>query len=206
MSSNIWTFDYQFNQSPKLASKVASSWYEFSNFVPVFLKELVTHISNRKICQRIEEIILEETGDGHLLQNHAQLYKSAMFENMIDLKIIKTNSISLFQKNYKDKIEDVLVKESFCVGVSYGLEIIAEQNIKYLLYYSAQDKTSYAKLEKTLFFQIHLENEIEHINKCMQNKGIVTQDEKSKRSFDEGVKISLEFWNHFWKEALNEED
>jgi hypothetical protein len=196
-------FNFEKPISFEIAHNGANSWYEFSNFVPEFLQFLMPQISNEPIRERISSIVYEELGEGNRDLKHSILYKQALNEIGITINDETTNSSLL---NYQNKIAQILLDnndpEALSVGLAYGLEIIAEENIQYLLKYSSFNHYSHELLSKSIFFKIHLQNEIEHIRKGEENLKTLLQDGQREIAFQYGVNLSLEFWKEFWLEAV----
>lgn len=199
-STALGIFRHDLQEKKELAFNVGNSWITFSKFIPDFFSQIVEEIENVTIKERINHIIAEELGnDNQDLSSHSELYRQSLatigiIVDQKELKSIQFLQEQFILKEHKDR-------ESFAVGVCFGLEIIAEQNIDYLLKYSCVSSEDINSLRKTLFFKIHLVNEIEHINKCFENYHLVARDTNSHRSFHEGCNLSLEFWKFFWDEA-----
>lgn len=180
--------------------KVAVHWFNFSKFIPEFLLSLSENVSNLEVRNRILQIVAEENGEGLALSHH-ELFRQAM--EQCGLKVCESNipSISKFKNLYSchSNLEE---KEAFAIGVSFGLEIIAEENINFLLEHTSYSADTFRLNEESLFFKIHLVNEKEHIEKCFQN--LASVNSKSIDSLKAGVKLSLNFWKNFWEEAISE--
>lgn len=182
--------------------KMADYWYNFSMFVPTFLSEISLYILNYDSKERINGIIQEENGEGNPGLNHATLYKEALSQIGIIARKKEIKAITLFLKNFRQIIQEQEDKEAFAIGVSFGLEIIAEDNISYLLKYSSPSDSDMSYLKNTLFFKIHLQNEIEHINSCIRNLETLKKEGRT-ACFYKGHDLSIQFWTNFWREVGN---
>jgi hypothetical protein len=202
-SYGVGIFSTKVGQSSQTARNVSSSWYQFSKFVPLFLKEIIRYVNEDQAISRIKSIIEEELGcekDGY--KNHAELYRLALLEVGIVIEEERVSSIPKFWDDFQTAISLVDDKEAFSIGVSFGLEIIAEENIIQLLKYSSPTINCYEKLKESSFFVIHLKNEKEHIEKSIKNARLIIADSERSKAFQIGMNLSLCFWKEFWKEAI----
>ena len=194
-----------FNDQPKgckeQAQNVSNAWYSFSRFIPGFLSELKTKINNDEIVQRIGEIIFEELGSGNENMNHAKLFYFSQVKLNRRPRELGFKCI----QNLKNELSNLSDDSSgaYFVGISFGLEIIAEENISYLLSLTSTDEKEYQQLVQSAFFKIHFINEIDHINKCYDNYKLISGNPSDEESFYAGMNTSLNFWINFWQEAIH---
>jgi len=136
--------------------------------MPVFLDEISKFISDKKLKKNILEIKNEEAGESEDT-SHANLFKYALKEINLLIEEKEFDELNKF-KDMFDKLLNVSIdKEAFVLGVNYGLEINAEDNIQLLLKNCSYSEESIEILRRTSFFDIHLKNEIEHIKICFEN-------------------------------------
>lgn len=196
-------FGYSASPSAEIAHRTSSLWYQFSSFVPAFFDCLLRYIEEPTIRERISHIIFEELGEGSVEANHANLFRLAV--NRAG-GVLDENYMAVAVKNFSTatmkSIQDSNDSEAFAVGLAYGLEIIAEENIFFLLKYSSQNDQSLESLKRSAFFIIHLQNETEHIRKCEENFEILKRKRNCEQEFLIGVDMSLTFWKEFWREAI----
>ena len=174
-------------------------WFCFSAFIPEFLERIANEIDSPEVKGRILEIVCEEKGKD-LSHSHSELFKQAMELHGYKIELINSRAIKHLISEFENSI-NYFDRESFSIGVSFGLEIIAEENIDYLLSNTSESSFHYKKNRESLFFKIHLVNEAEHIAKCIENIQVVSQE--NKESLKAGIKLSLLFWKSFWEEALD---
>lgn len=192
--------DLEINHGEEISQRVAYHWYAFSTFIPNFLEELSRNISNRTIRLRILEIVSEEMGGG-FFQTHAEMFYQAMTYLGHNISLIEVEAIRDFEDEFKQKIM-FYDPEAFSVGVSFGLEVIAEENIQFLLSSTSRSKAEYEANKSSTFFKIHLINEKDHIEKCKQNLALI--DSSKSESLMRGINLSLRFWRNFWKLAVHD--
>ena len=194
-------FPHNVERCNEVAQNVINCWYTFSDFIPNFLESLNKNIINPDIKERVNEIIFEERGEGNYLNRHSRLF-SLSFEKM-NKKVLKIDLESIpFLENEFCRFQGDQRAEAFSVGVSFGLEIIAEENIEYLLNYCSSSEKEVGNLSETNFFKIHRVNEVEHISKCFENYANISSDNLNREAFFEGANLSLLFWEKFWNEAV----
>lgn len=180
-------------------NRVAICWYNFSSFIPGFLTKISQVISQNDIKQRILQIVAEENGEG-LAFSHSELFKIAMTQSGLTVESVKIRSICKFENAFNHLLHQE-TSEAFAVGVSFGLEIIAEENINYLLENTSYSDECFKAHAESLFFKIHLVNEIEHIEKCYLNVNAIEREDFD--SLFAGITLSLNFWKEFWQEAMS---
>jgi hypothetical protein len=181
------------------ARKTGLYWYNFSRFIPKFLTLLSDNITDQDPSDRVREIIKEELGGGDTSSNHAYLFKESMDEIKISVAKQELDVLNNLEAKTIEAISTSHDPSALCIGISYGLEIIAEENIKRLQYNSSYDYFSFNQLDSTLFFKIHKENEINHIKSCQENFEII-RGQKRTQGFFLGRDISKKFWIKFWRE------
>jgi hypothetical protein len=147
--------------------------------------------NSREVFSRLISISNEEMGDGKVKLIHSDLFRSACASVGIvideDCEVL---ALDILHRSIEKKSTD-----SYLLGIHLGLEIIANENIKNLI--NAIDEN----ISQTPFFQIHLVNEDEHIQKCVNNFYEFCTTEYEKSDFMSGFELSVLFWKEFWKEA-----
>lgn len=87
------------------------------------------------------------------------------------------------------------------LGLCFGLEVIANENIQYLFQNLRNDLLEEKTLSASDFFIIHRMNEDTHIELNFRNykRYCLTLEDQS--SFLIGFEYALDFWKNFWSQA-----
>jgi hypothetical protein len=183
-----------------VSREVALQWFNFSEFMPSFLRRLSSYVIDPLSKRVLLDIMDEEEGlnDG---QAHSVLFLDAIKEIGFILTSQQGESLERFQKEFDQFLKVVTDKEAFVLGVNYGLEVFAQDNIGKLLNLCSYDEDTLKKLKNSLFFEIHLLNEVKHINLCRNNLARLLE-EKRDQDFMKGANIAINFWNNFWSQFL----
>lgn len=183
------------------AETMATAWYDFTRFVPVFLTKAVAQTEDPERQHHLIQIAYDELGGRDKTRIHSKLFLEAIQE--VGVKIVPGSSGSSIREILK-VLDRTLVGtqgQYGIVGLLMSFEIIAEENIETLFkgvcYNDECDKT----LSASLFFKIHRADETEHIRHSVANFlrfcQTKTQREEFKQSFDEGI----DFWHRFWDQC-----
>lgn len=182
---------------------VGYRWLQFSEKMPDLLSLMIQNTKQNIDRCRFVTILFEELGCGKAQSVHSSLYKDALKSAGITENRLSVADPSL-KLNETAPIENEIRKgqDEIILGISMGLELIAQENIAVLAKaYSVSGRNDLI-LNSDLFFQIHFQNEIEHIESNLINyEDLETNDQKTK--FKIGVNISLDFWQRFWDNTAN---
>ena len=188
------------------AKVVAKHWYQFSRFVASWLCLGASKVSSNNIRHYAIQTAFEELGMNSEKDIHADMFASA-------IESVGVYSHNLDPLYFDSKIEILLDNlfaamqtaktDGFVLGLFLGLEIPAKENIgtvfRSLCYYDGAEED----LAKTKFFKIHFQVEAEHIQLSIANFLRFSAGSKLQETeFDKGFKVSLNFWNQFWKQTL----
>jgi len=110
------------------SKEVASDWLNFSHFMPSFLNLLSRYTFDSHFKKSLLNIMNEEEGflDG---EPHYILFQRAINEIGLNIQISERKIVRNLENGFLDLIKNVNDKEAFVLGVNYGLEITAEDNI-----------------------------------------------------------------------------
>ena len=153
--------------------------------MPDFLHHAAMQLA-QKTCRRTLLTIAHEE------KSHAHLFKEACL--FIHLRPRKTKLKHLEELWYFVSVND----SHAILGLCFGLEIIANENIEYLF----QKLGAQSKLNLTSFFMIHRVNEQAHIEMNYKNYKLFCHTPKEIQSFHFGFYYGLSFWQKFWDQAL----
>ena len=173
-------------------SDVADGWFTFSSFMPNLLIELSMKIKSNPKKKRILKIALEELGEGEK-SSHDVLFQNSCKEISYIPKVVHLRSLNGLKRS-----ASAMNDERELLGLSFGMEFTAIENIEFLF-----EKLSNGKkeaLRNTRFFQIHFENEEEHIAENYKNLEYYIKSNDDFSVFCRGVKVGMEFWKEFWNE------
>lgn len=179
---------------------VAASWYKFSLEMLNILSIAVGKINNpRKKCFPAETLF-EELGEGREKSIHCDLF----LEVCNKLCIADKDRSSLLEvSNNSFLIDDLVLKvkslddENEILGLLYGLEIPANENIESLISGVSSSDQMYSVIEQLRFFKIHRVVEDIHIERGAFSYFLCSHI-GALDSFNKGIQISLEFWKEFW--------
>lgn len=187
-------FQNQSSPNKRSADKVADYWYSFSQLMPTILRSAASNITTKEQRTSLLEISKEEDGEiegtPHYIMFKESCEKAEINPQILDLKVLR-DLMHFASLNFDATI----------LGLCFGLEVIANENIDYLFNNICWKECHRADLEKTLFFKIHRVNEDRHISSNFENYSRYCQTEESKHQFDHGFEFALSFWKNFWAEA-----
>ena len=183
------------------AETMATAWYDFTRYVPVFLTKAVAQTDDPERQHHLIQIAYDELGGRDKTRIHSQLFLDAIAE--VGVKVMQGSSGSSIRESL-NVLDITLVgtKSQYgIVGLLMSFEIIAEQNIEALFDGLCYDDEAGKTLSASLFFKIHRADESEHIRHSVANFlrfcKTETQREEFKHSFDEGI----DFWHRFWDQC-----
>ena len=182
----------------KRSERLASCWYTFSEFMPWYLSHQASVVSTNQLRFSFIQIAHEELGEGNRLMVHSDKFLEAVLNTGLDVdKDLSLESINWLKLNLVPDDDHIL-------GLSLGLEVIANENISTLLNLIGYTTEIKNKLASSFFFATHFINEDQHILINSNNYLRFCENEKNKESFMDGYLTGLEFWEKFWMEAINE--
>jgi len=183
------------------AECMATAWYSFTRYVPVFITKAVVMTDDPERQHHLIQIAYDELGGQDKNFIHSKLFLEAI--ELIKVNVIQHSSTSSIDSVLKE-LDGFLVntKSQYgIVGLLMSFEIIAEENIETLFNCLNYDENCKDILSKTPFFKIHRADETEHIRHSVANflRFCTTEKhrEEFKVSFDEGI----EFWQRFWDQS-----
>ena len=170
----------------------ANRWYSFSKVMPQILINCSKNIDFDQHKESFLQIAKEELGGDFTGIPHSTLFLNSCRNVGLELSVVNISELN-----------DLLIysqsKRNFSLlGLSFGLEIIANENIDFLLSSISIGESNKIKLRNTLFFQVHMQNEDEHIKATFDNFKNYCHSEEDKKSFEEGFLFGLNFWKKFW--------
>ncbi|MFC4160303.1 iron-containing redox enzyme family protein [Chitinimonas lacunae] len=183
------------------AETMATAWYDFTRFVPVFLTKAVALTDDPERQHHLIQIAYDELGGRDKAFIHSNLFLEAIEE--IDIGLVAGSTGSSIKEILRVLDRTLVSTQSQygIVGLLMSFEIIAEENIETLFDGLCYAEGCAEKLSATPFFKIHRADETEHIRHSVANFlrfcQTDTQREEFKRSFDEGI----DFWHRFWDQC-----
>lgn len=195
------SFDIFSSEKAYTPQVVSSAWYTFSKYMPTFLLEMAGSLSTNELKVNMAGIAYEELGFGNTKKIHERLFFNACKE--IDL-----NPEDMFLKSLEwlKLTKSTLSSDQEVLGLSLGMEIIANENIAFLVQGLSPSDSSRKKLSKTEFFVIHFENEQEHIDKNIQSFKDFISTNAEEEKFLYGLSVGLNFWKNFWEEISDDNE
>lgn len=183
------------------AETVGRVWYDFSRHVPIFLMRAAAQTNDPERQHHLIQIAYDELGGRDKNLIHSKLFAEALFAIGIQLPPGSPVSAIGSVLDTLDASLAAAASDEGLLGLLLSFEIVAEGNIEKLFQCLSFDDAARATLSKTQFFEIHRQDETEHIRHAVANflrfcktKG---QCEDFMRSFDDGIK----FWQRFWDQA-----
>lgn len=187
--------------SRSVAETVGRVWYEFTRHVPTFLMRAAAHTNDAERQHHFIQIAYDELGGSNKELIHSKLFVDALAT--IGIQLPSGAPVSAIG-SVLDELDESLAaaaSDEGLIGLLLSFEIVAEGNIEMLFQCLGFTDEACATLSKTRFFEIHRQDETEHIRHAVANfvrfcktKG---QCEHFMRSFDEGI----EFWQRFWDQT-----
>jgi hypothetical protein len=177
-----------------LGQSVFNHWLEFSRFMPSFLTSAASLMKDPRMSFSLVQIVWEEMGEGDEQMIHADLFMKA--GQKVELNISKTDTSFLDTLKLKGN-----ESQYYILGLAFGLEVIANENIAYLYKCLSWNEKSATVLKSDYFFQTHFINEDNHIDLNFKNFSKFCLD--SEPEFIRGFDHALEFWLVFWKLACS---
>lgn len=183
------------------AETMATAWYDFSCYVPVFITKAVAQTDDPERQHHLIQIAYDELGGRDKSLIHSKLFLDAISGININ---VKGQSPAGSVKEVLSVLDRIMVgtKSQFgIVGLLLSFEIIAQENIETVYECLCYNEASREILSATPFFKIHRADETEHIRHSIANFlrfcKTDTQREEFRKSFDDG----LYFWNRFWDQC-----
>lgn len=176
---------------------LAKAWFTFSKAMPSLLSMMAKRLSSIDMKSTFLSILDEEQGSGVNENAHYNLFRNSCLKVGLPCSEVHLNSLSRLSQIIEETKTDAKI-----LGISLGLEIIANENIEELFRQITRDNNSHYRnlLNGDDFFEIHFENEDEHIEKNLNNYfqyvGLSTENE-----YLIGFYNSLQFWKDFWSEV-----
>ncbi|WP_210418781.1 iron-containing redox enzyme family protein [Aliikangiella coralliicola] len=186
------------NRSMIAAQTMASAWYDFTCYVPVFITKAVTMTDDPERQHHLIQIAYDELGGRDKNFIHSNLFLEAIEEigvNRVDGP--STSSI----KEILDVLDKTLVNtksQAGIVGLLLSFEIIAEENIEMLFDCLCHDESSSEILSKSPFFKIHRADETEHIRHSVANFLRFCNTDDDRGEFEESFDAGIDYWHRFW--------
>ncbi|MFT2110498.1 iron-containing redox enzyme family protein [Marinomonas sp. 2405UD68-3] len=185
-------------RSIETAKKVSIAWYEFTRYVPGFISKAVVLTTDPERQHHLIQIAYDELGGRDKDYIHSKLFLDAVSEIGIDIPENHISSSMTRVLSELDSVMDNNISQYGIVGLLLSFEIIAEENVEMLFNGLCYNDKCNDILSKSKFFQIHREDESEHIRHSIANfLRFCGSDEQKflfEKSFDEGIL----FWNDFW--------
>ncbi len=178
----------------KVSNHVASYWYSFSHIMPSLLIQASNNIDVFHQRETLITIAKEERGDVDGVP-HFEMFANAckeigIFPKILELDILEELMLfAMRSDNHKT------------LGLCFGLEVIANENIQYLFQNLSNDLLEEKTLSASDFFKIHRMNEDTHIELNFRNykRYCLTLEDQS--CFMIGFEYALDFWKNFWSQA-----
>jgi hypothetical protein len=173
------------------ARHVADYWFTFSKAMPGLLVLAANNLRREEHKASLLKIAKEEAGEIDGIP-HYQMFSSAC------------RIIDVFPRNVEIECLNLLIDEvttnfdSTILGICFGLEIIANENIQFLLTSLCISKNEYDLLDNSQFFTIHKQNEDEHIRLNYKNYEKYCNTYSERIQFETGFDYALQFWKSFW--------
>jgi len=180
---------------------VATGWHAFSDFMPWFLCQAASMVSNNLTRHYVIQTVFEELGMRDYRQIHADMFWSAAQSigiNSHENFILKEDGELKKSLNY---LKSRLLSYSYdmqIMGILLGLEMPAIENIETIYSGMSYDNESALILENSLFFKIHREVEVEHVRLTVSNFLRFKKSNQDTNDFINGFQDGVCFWNKFW--------
>ncbi|WP_205827961.1 iron-containing redox enzyme family protein [Microbulbifer harenosus] len=187
----------QSKRSITAAESMATAWYDFTRYVPVFLCKAVALTTDPERQHHLIQIAYDELGGRDKEYIHSNLFLDAIKDAGINL--INESAASI--KEVLSGLDRTLVGISSqfgIVGLLLSFEIIAEENIETLFNCLCHDKKCEKPLSDSPFFKIHRADETEHIRHSVANYLRFCKTETQKREFKQSFDAGIDFWQRFW--------
>lgn len=179
------------------AESMATAWYDFTRYVPVFLCKAVALTTDPERQHHLIQIAYDELGGRDKNFIHSNLFLEAIKDAGIELVSESAASI----KEVLSGLDRTLVgiKSQFgIIGLLLSFEIIAEENIETLFNCLCHEQKCEKPLSDSPFFKIHRADETEHIRHSVANYLRFCKTETQKREFKESFDAGIDFWQRFW--------
>ncbi len=184
-------FEKEINQNQETASNVANFWYSFSFLMPSLLVQAANNLERSNERETLLTIAREERGEVDGIP-HFKMFSEAcalvgLSPRLLDLTVLDDLMLyTLKSDNHKT------------LGLCFGLEVIANENIEYLFQSLISTPKDAKLLANTDFFRIHRLNEDTHIEMNFNNFKKYCLTAEDKESFMAGFNYALTFWKIFW--------
>jgi hypothetical protein len=189
-------FDLQPERNKTISKQVADFWYSFSNMIPSLLAQSANELDRPSERETLLTIAAEENGEVDGIP-HFKMFSNACSLIGIDPQLM-----------HLKVLEDLMIfaqksRNHQTLGLCFGLEVIANENISFLLKSLSNNSSEFELLSVSTFFEIHRSNEDTHIDMNFKNFQMfcITSEEKS--NFMSGFDYALAFWKSFWFQATN---
>lgn len=185
-------------RSRAAAETMGQTWCQFTRHVPKFITRAVSLTNDPERQHHLIQIAYDELGGSDKKVIHSNLFLEAL--SKIDIHFAPGSSlVSIYDVlAVLDTILADAESEEAIIGLLLSFEIVAQENIEMLFECLSFDASSRETLSASRFFQIHRQDETEHIRHSVANflRFCTTETHRADflRSFDEGLK----FWELFW--------
>ncbi|MCW8126211.1 iron-containing redox enzyme family protein [Microbulbifer halophilus] len=179
------------------AESMATAWYDFTRYVPVFLCKAVALTDDPERQHHLIQIAYDELGGRDKDFIHSNLFLEAISDVGIDLISQSAASIKEVLSGLDRTLEGIKSQYGI-VGLLLSFEIIAEENIETLYNCLCHDKNCEKPLSESPFFKIHRADETEHIRHSVANFLRFCKTDTQKSEFKESFDAGIDFWQRFW--------
>lgn len=181
---------------------VGTRWLQFSEIMPLILSIMVQKASSNQERAKLAKTLYEELGEGNCENIHSNLYLNALLKSGLDTKSIESANVRWPPTEIYSLISEFQTASSAKIlGMSMGLELIAQENISMLALAFRLGAKNEVDLRTDLFFSIHFENEINHIKENLELYFNLTSV-AGRHEYIEGVNRSMQFWKQFWSNNI----
>ncbi len=184
------------------AKVVGIFWHQFSEFMPWFLCRAASKVATNEVRHYVIQTAFEELGMRQSDKIHADMFwKSALIAGITEndrATYCDHSSIKVALNFLKSEIEKYTT-DAQILGILLGLEIPAKENIECIYKSLCYDENVKFMLDKSEFFRIHREIEIEHVRLTVSNFLRFCIHDQQKNDFNQGFHAGLDFWDFFWK-------
>jgi len=185
-------------RSQAMAETMAGIWFDFTRKVPKFIAYAVSKTNDPERQHSLIQIAHDELGGHDKSQIHSKLFVDAV--DAIGIRLTPESSCRGF-RSVLVRLDAALAdasRDAGIIGLLLALEIPAQENIEMLFECLSFDEASRKSLSASRFFQIHRQDESEHIRHSVANYLRYCQTEEDRAAFHHSFESGLRFWERFW--------
>lgn len=186
--------------TPISANIVGTRWLDFSNFMSWFLCRAAANVGTNHNRRYLSQVAFEELGMG--LSEGAHVDKFLQCLRIAKVKL--TDQIEAPVEILRTALVKSENNDDYILGMYFGLEIIAIENIETLFRSLAYNITLKDELEHTDYFKTHRIHPFKHIEHCLNHLSHFSPTAETRIKFLEGFHESIRFWKEFWDECEQE--